>query len=178
MDKILYKYFETPMDYLQKRISKFNFYQSREHKDDIIPFSNLVRNIYVPRGAGYYYNQRDRILSIVRDTNKKIKELYRDYDERSKEEKQEIKVIVSEIKQECVEYINDMSISEGTMYLLLLALDKKENSDIKNRIFNTLFGTPNKTFFKMIIDNQGDIKKIEEQSDGDILLYDLRFSIV
>ena len=71
-----------------------------------------------------------------------------------------------------------MSISEGTMYLLLLALDKKENSDIKNRIFNTLFGTPNKTFFKMIIDNQGDIKKIEEQPDGDILLYDLRFGIV
>lgn len=177
-DKILYKYFETPMDYLQKRISKFNFYQSREHKDEIIPFSNLVKNIYVPRGAGYYYNQRDRILSIVRDTNKKIKELYRDYDERSKEEKQEIKVIASELKQECVEYINDMSISEGTMYLLLLSLDKKENSDIKNRIFNTLFGTPNKTFFKMIIDNQGDIKKIEEQPDGNILLYDLRFGIV
>lgn len=177
-DKILYKYFETPMDYLQKRISKFNFYQSREHKDEIIPFSNLVKNIYVPRGAGYYYNQRDRILSIVRDTNKKIKELYCDYDERSKEEKQEIKVIASELKQECVEYINDMSISEGTMYLLLLSLDKKENSDIKNRIFNTLFGTPNKTFFKMIIDNQGDIKKIEEQPDGNILLYDLRFGIV
>lgn len=177
-DKILYKYFETPMDYLQKRISKFNFYQSRESKDEIIPFSNLVKNIYVPRGAGYYYNQRDRILSIVRDTNKKIKELYCDYDERSKEEKQEIKVIASELKQECVEYINDMSISEGTMYLLLLALDKKENSDIKNRIFNTLFGTPNKTFFKMIIDNQGDIKKIEEQPDGNILLYDLRFGIV
>ena len=41
-DKHLYKYFETPMDYLQKCISKFNFYQSRENKSEVMPFSSIV----------------------------------------------------------------------------------------------------------------------------------------
>ena len=176
-ERHLYKYFDTPMDYLQKRVSKFNFYQSRENKEDIMPFSSIIKNINVPNGQGYYYAQKDRIISIVRDTNKKLKELYKDYDEKTKEEKQDIKFIASEIKQECIEYINDMSVCDATMYLLLTALDKKENKDVKRRIFLTLFGTPNKTFFKMIVDNQGKINELYECNNGSIELYDLRFSL-
>ena len=176
-ERHLYKYFDTPMDYLQKRVSKFNFYQSRENQNEVLPFSNIVKDTIVPKGAGYYYGQKDRIISIVRDTNKKLKELYNDYDDKTKEEKQEIKIVASEIKQECVEYINDMSVCEATMYLLLTALDKKENKDVKRRIFLTLFGTPNKTFFKMIVDNQGKINELYECNNGNIELYDLRFSI-
>lgn len=177
-DKILYKYFNTPMDYLQKRISKFNFYQVRENKDDVLPFSSLVKKVDVPERAGYYYNQRDRIVSIVRDSNIRLKELYRGYDDKTKDEKQEIKILASEIKQECTDYINNMSICEGTMYLLLLALDNKENSDIKRRIFLTLFGTPNMTFFEMITDNGGVIDKIEEDNNGDINIYDIKCKTV
>ena len=176
-ERHLYKYFDTPMDYLQKRISKFNFYQSREKQDEILSFSSIVKDITVPEGAGYYYGQKDRIISIVRDTNKKLKELYKDYDDKTKEEKQEIKTIASDVKQECIEYINNMSVCEATMYLLLTALDKKENRDVKRRIFLTLFGTPNKTFFKMISDNQGTVKELYECNSGDIRLYDLRFSL-
>ena len=176
-ERHLYKYFDTPMDYLQKRISKFNFYQSREKQDQILSFSSIVKDITVPEGAGYYYGQKDRIISIVRDTNKKLKELYKDYDDKTKEEKQEIKTIASDVKQECIEYINNMSVCEATMYLLLTALDKKENRDVKRRIFLTLFGTPNKTFFKMISDNQGAVKELYECNSGDIRLYDLRFSL-
>lgn len=176
-ERHLYKYFDTSMDYLQKRVSKFNFYQSRENKEEVMPFSSIIKNTNVPNGQGYYYVQKDRIISIVRDTNKKLKELYKDYDDKTKEEKQEIKIIASEIKQECVEYINDMSVCEATMYLLLTALDKKENRDVKRRIFLTLFGTPNKTFFKMIVDNQGIINELYECNNGNIELYDLRFSL-
>ncbi len=176
-ERHLYKYFDTPMDYLQKRVSKFNFYQSRESKDDLFPFSSIIKNINIPNRQGYYYAQKDRIISIVRDTNKKLKELYKDYDKKTKEEKQDIKFIASEVKQECIEYINDMSICDVTMYLLLTALDKKENKDVKRRIFLTLFGTPNKTFFKMIVDNQGKINELYECNNGSIELYDLRFSL-
>lgn len=177
-DRHLYKYFNTPMDYLQKRVSKFNFYQQRECQDEVLPFSSIVKNINVSLvGANYYYGQKDRIISIVRDTNKKLKELYMDYDEKTKDEKQEVKIIASEIKQESIEYVNNMSMCETTMYLLLTAIDKKENRDVKRRIFLTLFGTPNKTFFKMISDNQGVVNEIIEDENGDIILYDLRYSI-
>lgn len=177
-DRHLYKYFNTPMDYLQKRVSSFEFRQGREQKQTVLPFSSIIKKIIVPDGQGYYYGQKDRIISIVRDTNQKLKYLYIDYDEKTKDEKQEIKILASEIKQECVEYVNNMSVCEATMYLLLTALDKKENRDVKRRIFLTLFGTPNKTFFKMISDNQGAINEIVEDVNGDIILYDLRYKIL
>ena len=176
-ERHLYKYFDTPMDYLQKRLSKFQFRLGREQKQDILPFSSIVKEIIIPNGDGYYYRQMKRIIEIVRDTNKELRNLYKDYEEKTKEEKEEIKDIASDIKQTCVEYVNDISIHDATMYLLLTALDKKENRDVKRRIFLTLFGTPNKTFFTMISDNQGIINELYECNDGNITLYDMKYSI-
>lgn len=176
-ERHLYKYFDTPMDYLQKRLSKFQFRLGREQKQDILPFSSIIKEVIIPNGDGYYYRQMKRIIEIVRDTNKELRNLYKDYEEKTKEEKEEIKSIASDIKQTCVEYVNDISIHDATMYLLLTALDKKENRDVKRRIFLTLFGTPNKTFFTMISDNQGIINELYECSDGNITLYDMKYSI-
>lgn len=176
-ERHLYKYFDTPMDYLQKRLSKFQFRLGREQKQDILPFSSIVKKVIIPNDNGYYYRQMKRIIDIVRDTNKELRNLYKDYEEKTKEEKEEVKSIASEIKQTCVEYVNDISMHNATMYLLLTALDKKENRDVKRRIFLTLFGTPNKTFFTMISDNQGIINELYECSDGNITLYDIKYSI-
>lgn len=176
-ERHLYKYFDTPMDYLQKRLSKFQFRLGREQKQDILPFSSIVKKVIIPNDNGYYYRQMKRIIDIVRDTNKELRNLYKDYEEKTKEEKEEVKSIASEIKQTCVEYVNDISMHNATMYLLLTALDKKENRDVKRRIFLTLFGTPNKTFFTMISDNQGIINELYECSDGNITLYDMKYSI-
>ena len=176
-ERHLYKYFDTPMDYLQKRLSKFQFRLGREQKQDILPFSSIVKKTTIPNDNGYYYRQMKRIIDIVRDTNKELRNLYKDYEEKTKEEKEEVKSIASEIKQTCVEYVNDISMHNATMYLLLTALDKKENRDVKRRIFLTLFGTPNKTFFTMISDNQGIINELYECSDGNITLYDMKYSI-
>ena len=176
-ERHLYKYFDTPMDYLQKRLSKFQFRLGREQKQDILPFSSIVKKVIIPNDNGYYYRQMKRIIDIVRDTNKELRNLYKDYEEKTKEEKEEVKSIASEIKQTCIEYVNDISIHNATMYLLLTALDKKENRDVKRRIFLTLFGTPNKTFFTMISDNQGIINELYECSDGNITLYDMKYSI-
>lgn len=174
-EKHLYQYFDTPMDYLQKRVSSFNFHQFRENQDKILPFSSIIKEVNVPDKAGYYYMQKERIIDIVRDVNIRLRELYKDYDTKSKDEKQEIKSISDDMKQECVEYINNMSMCDATMYLLLVSLDKKENMDVKRRVFLTLFGTPNKTFFKLIADNAGKIDEIEEHSNGTLKLYDINF---
>lgn len=174
-DKHLYKYFETPMDYLQKCISKFNFYQSRENKSEVMPFSSIVMDKNIHGCSSRYYECRDRIINIVEDTNKELQKIYIGYDNKNKEEKEEIKLQVADLKQECIEYINELSVSEMTMYLLLTALDKKEYRHIQKLIFNTLFGTPNQTFFKMIIDNHGEINKLVETDEGTIILYDFKF---
>lgn len=177
-DGHLYKYFKTPMDYLQKNVAAFRFRQGREQKMEVMPFSSIIdsKNICLKNIGNTYRMQRDRIINIVEDTNNTLQKLYIGYDSKSKEEKEEIKIQVADIKQECTEYINDLCINETTMYLLLMALDNKDYRHIKRRIFETLFGTPNQTFFKMIIDNSGDIGKITENSYGDIELYNFKFS--
>lgn len=175
-DGHLYKYFKTPMDYLQKSIASFKFRQGREQKMEVLPFSSIVKTVNVHGCGKFFYDWRNRIINIVEDTNKELQKLYIGYDNKNKEEKEEIKIQAADLKQECTEYINNLSVSEITMYLLLIALDGKEYKHIKRRIFDTLFGTPNQTFFKMIIDNSGNIRKIVENPNGDIKLYDFKFS--
>ena len=175
-DGYLYKYFKTPMDYLQKSIASFKFRQGREQKMEVLPFSSIVKTVNVHGCGKFFYDWRNRIINIVEDTNKELQKLYIGYDNKNKEEKEEIKIQAADLKQECTEYINNLSVSEITMYLLLIALDGKEHKHIKRRIFDTLFGTPNQTFFKMIIDNSGNIRKIVENPNGDIKLYDFKFS--
>ena len=174
-EKHLYKYFDTPMDYLQKCISGFQFRQGREQKLEVLPFSSLVKEKYTTNASITYFELRDRIINIVKDKNKELQKLYIDYDNKNKDEKEDIKKQAADIKQECTEYINELSINETTMYLLLTALDKKEYRHIQKRIFETLFGTPNKTFFKMIIDNRGNIGKVVENETGNIKLYNFTY---
>lgn len=170
-----YKYFHTPMDYLQKAVGKFNFYNARESKDDIQPFATIVQPVNRHNIAGAYYKQRNRVLDIIMATKTKIDKLYLDYENRTKEEKAEVREIVADIKQECIEYIDGLTLSRNTMYLLLCAIDNKEYSKCKRLLFTSLFGAPNKSFFELIQQNDQPIMKLQETADGEINLYDYRF---
>lgn len=171
-----YQYFHTPMDYLQKQANDFNFKELRHIKNDVLPFSTIVKRNRDVNPQGFYYKQRDRIIDLIRDTNKELKVLYTDYDTKTKEEKREIGMQASEIKQGCTDYINDMALHETTMYLLLLAIDSTDYKDIKRRVLLTLFGTPNKVFYSMIRDNQDKLETLVEDPKGTELLYDIKYS--
>ncbi len=171
-----YQYFQTPMDYLQKLTSKFNFNSLRPIKNEVLPFSTIVKRNRDTHFDGYFYQQRDRIIDLIRDTNRELRTLYIDYDTKTKEEKKEIGAQANDLKQDCIEYINNTTIHETTMYLLLLAIDNKDYRDIKRRVLLTLFGTPNKLFYTMIRDNQDKLETLVEDADGSELLYDIRYS--
>lgn len=172
---IRYKYFRTPMDYLQKQISAFNFHSRRQDKDEMLPFSAIVKPPDSKNIGSGYYKQRNRIINIIENTDKEIKALYCGYSGKNKEERDAIHLQALNLRQDCVEYINDLTISENTVYLLLKTLSDKNYRYIHRRIFEILFGAPNKTFFRMIIDNHGEINKLIEDNNGDIELYDLKF---
>lgn len=169
-----YKYFNTPMDYLQKTINQFNFRMCRE-KNDIIPFSDIIKPCNNQNISKTYYEKKDRIISLIIALKNDIKKLYIDYDKKSSEEKETVRDIAAELKQECIDYINDISIAPSSMYLILKEIDNKSNVGYARLIFNTLFGTPNKSFFQMIKENTDEIKMIEENQYGTIQLFDYRF---
>lgn len=170
-----YQYFNTPMDYLQRQITSFNFRNNRKQKQKFLSFSEIVRPINLCDAGKLYYNQRDRIIELVFDCKNKLAEIYCGYNNKSLDEKETIASNASIIKQSCICYINELSINETTMFLLLKSLDDSRYKAIVRLIFTTLFGTPNTMFFKMILYDKHKAPTLEENEYGSIQLFDYNF---
>ena len=174
-EKIHYRYFKTSMDFLQKIVTSMNFRQARRYKIEVIPFMDIVRRPDASLRSGYYSEQRDKIITIIRDAREDVKRLYVDYDRKSREEKDVVWGSAAERKQECVDTIDKMSENEYVMYLTLKELDKKENRDVSRFIFEVLFGKPNLSFFKMIEASREPIYEMVEDPNGDMEYFGFRF---
>lgn len=174
-DRIKYKYFDTPMDYLQKIVGKYNFRKNRKKKETFMPLMSIVKKYTPTSNVGYYYEQKDRIIEIIKESKNIIRKIYSGFDTFTKEEKEIAHNEAFSVKQECVEYINNIFSSKTTMYLILKEIDKPENSDISRFIFEVLFGSPNTTFFEMINESKEDICKLVEWKFGNIKLYDFLY---
>lgn len=165
-----YKAHDTTMDYVQKCINAF---RSPSLKNDFIPFSNIVsfKNYNISK-VNYY--QVERVINLIRDTKKEIIEIWNNNDLDSATKYK----FTCSVRQKCVEYIDSLKFNKDTMYWILTAIEKKEYSDISKLMFNILFGKPNKTFFKLINENKEKLDVLEEDVNGDIDLYGIKFKKV
>ena len=173
---IKYKHFDTTMEYIQKIVNSYSRKHIRKVPEKYEPLMSIVRDPNISSTGsdqGYYYSQVHRIIDIIQETKRNITSLYANYDTASKDEREIIRNNVADIKQECVEYIDKISCSEGVMHLLLREVEK--NKELSRFIFEILFGTPNKQFFKMIIDSKEDLSELVEWKNGNIQLYNFLF---
>lgn len=172
---IIYKKFDTAMDYLHRIIGSFTFRYGRGQKKEFIPLIDIIREPDYIQIQGYYYNKREEIISIVRSAKEEIKKLYVEYDNKTREEKEIVWRQVAECRQECIDAIDKLSDSEYTMYLTLKEIDKEETKDVARFMFEVLFGKPNKSFFTMIEKSKETIYELVEHEQGDIQIYDIKF---
>lgn len=169
----MYRYFETPMDYLQKIISLANYRQARLNSKDIIPLMEIIKKPTSKSGA--YNIIRDKIIEMIKFYKTRITETYIGYDEKDKAGKQLAREIASQLKQECEYAISKMSSHEYLMYLVLKEVEKKENRSIKNLMFEIMFGKPDETFMKMIENSKETIYTLVECADGTENYYGFSF---
>lgn len=174
----IYRYFDTPMDYLQKAIASANYRQARTSNKTIIPFIDIIRAPQNDIRSGYYCELRDKLIDKIRDTKTQIKAAYINYDGKDKEERAVIRGIADEYKQECIKTIEQMSSHEYLMYIVLKEMDKKENRSLRTMMFEVLFGKPNETFMTMIKKSKEPIERIEEKEDGTERYYDFYYERV
>lgn len=178
-DNVRYKYFNTSMDYLQKIISRFNFREGRECKRSVVPFMSIVKE---PSGnysrQGYYYKQRDKIISIIRAAKEEKHKLFTGYDTMSQSEKESVWRYAGEIKQDCIEEVERLSSCPATMYLVLKDLDSPDCRDVAKFVFEVLFGRPDEAFFTMILNSKEEVYTLVEDDDGELEFYGFRFSKV
>lgn len=168
-----FKHFKTPMDFVQREINKFNFRENRAKSKHYISFNDIIVK---PTStiSGRCYESMNRILSLIMDLKSKIDQQYMDYEKKTKDEKNIISKEVAKLRQDCIEYINDISLNEKTMYLLLKTIENTKYKKIQKLIFSTLFGTPNKMFFTMI-KNASNIQELEENPYGSINIFGYNF---
>lgn len=175
-DNVRYKYFDTPMDYLQKIISRFNFREGRDQKRPIVPFMSMVKEPANNVRQGYYYAQKDKIISTIRAAKEERRKLFADYETMSREEKEFVWKQAGEIKQCCIDEIDKMSSCPSTMYIVLKELDNPEYRDVSKFVFEVLFGKPDEAFFTMIQDSKEDVYTLVDDEQGDLSYYGFRFS--
>ena len=163
------------MDFLQKILSRFNFREGRECKRQIVPFMDMVRQPANDVRQGYYYTQKERIISVIRAAKEERQRLFRDYENLSHEQKADVWRVAGDIKQECILEVEKMSSCPATMYLILRDLESKELRDVSRFVFEVLFGRPDEAFFTMIKESREEVYTLAEDINGDIEFYGFKF---
>lgn len=162
---------DTSMDYLQKIINQFQAsYRGKKSSTELLPFSSIInRKDYDIKKV--YYDQVDRVLQTIEQSNSKIKQIYAD----EMLEKDVKYSLSSNIRQECAEYIGSLKFNRHTMIYLLLLLDSDKYRKISRNIMNILFGYPNTSFFELIEDSREHIEFFMENPEGNIKVFDMTF---
>lgn len=169
--RMSYKRHETSMDYLELWINKFRTYQSRK---GLLKLSELL----IPKSELYgqvHYPQVHRIIDTVRSAKVEISSIWNTDDGLDKRRKRNR---AEEIKQKCVDYVNNTKIGERSMHYLISLIDSKDYSDISRFLFSILFGSPNEEFYKLILVNKECLYRLEEDDMGDIQIFDFHYKKV
>lgn len=177
-DNIKYRYFNTSMDHLQKILGRFKFREGRAFKRTVIPFMDIVTEPKKETTTKFYYEQRDKIITAIRNAQAERRRIYTGYDLMRPDEKEAARAQAWTVKQDCIEEIASMRMSPRSMYLVLKSIDSPDYSDIARFVFEILFGRPDEMFFQMIKDSREDVKTLVESPDGDIEFYGFRFKKV
>lgn len=164
-----YKSHQTTMDFLQKCVNK----RKREyHYRDFIPFSALVKDDSSKNRVNH--DQVNRVLNFVRASRGSVANVWcTPEDLLSNSQKA---MITAEIRQEAIDYVDNIKMSTATMRYLLVAIEKPANSDIARSIFFTLFGSPNKSFYSLIHESKEPIRTIIPYENGELDLYGRKFT--
>ncbi len=171
-DRKNYKFHDTTMDYLQHSLNTFRVNYVHH---DYVPFSALLipKDEYFARSVNY--PQVDRILEFVRDMRSKIQIIWSgtddDLDNYGKA------ILVNEVRQEYLSYIEKLKLNRHTAYRLLLAIEDPANKEISRTLFYALFSLPNQDFLNLIEQSRVPIPLLVEDENiaGSIEIYDFRF---
>lgn len=162
---------DTSMDDLQKIINQFQAgFRGKNKGNGSCKFSDIL-NMDNYNIQNVYYEQVDRVISLIERCNECIKAIYSNetLDRESKY------ILSSNKRQECIEYIGKIKFSKSTMIYLLVLLNSDKYKKISRTIMNILFGYPNTSFFEVIKDSQQHIPVFIENSEGTIKVFDFSF---
>lgn len=179
-EKKAYLFHKTTMDYVQHTINRCRFWRGTWKADK--PFSYIIDPVMVGT-AGARYDRAKDFFNTAREKRQEIISIYTnlgssleisdsiDVDMRTHIAYEDARAI----KQELTNHIAKYKCNPATMYVILRDLEKDENSDIHNVLFDALFGTANSSFYEMIETSREPIQIATECLTGSVNLYGYTF---
>lgn len=169
--KNIYKKYLTSMDHLETCINKYQY--SKSGKPRVKEFKSLssIINLENYNVKNVYYEQINKVVSIVNDFSKRQKEIFADVTFSSEERF----YLMKKLKSDYVQSIGDMKFNESTMIYLLLLCESEEYRKIARNIFKILFSHPNQSFFKVINNSTEPIEVLEHSGDGQLKIFEMNF---
>ena len=172
----VYRYFDTAMDKVYGEVSRFGSARSLRTLPQPIALSALAEKCArLGRNAGY--QKRDKALEYIRSVNAKLCELYSGYDEKNREEREEINDLAEHMKIECMSVFNSLVNSEKTAFLILKAIEEDENRDIRHRVLRSAFGSTDTVFYKIMSEEKASVRVLVPDKNGDIDIFGRRYRI-
>ena len=165
-----YRKHDTAMDYLQQAVNKYRLSRINCSEQQIVPFSEIIDS----EDFNYDFVYDNLVKKIITNTNKLNQQIKAIYSDASLTKKVQ-HILASEVRQETIDSIGRYTFTKDTMIVLLRAIEKKENSNIKRLLFYILFGYPNTSFYEVIINNKTQIHHLEPDPNGEIEIYGERF---
>lgn len=152
----------TTMDYLQKAIDKFS--NKRLPKREYVSFSDVL--IPVADLPGYVkYPQVERLIDYIKRVKQETWEVWNNKSDLSPSQKRKI---AYEKKQDLIEYVSSLEISDKSVRYILSLIDTDEYKGLASYIFSIILDTSNEKFYRLIDASKEVIQKLEEDEDGDI----------
>ena len=164
--KINYQRHDTAMDYLEHAL---NCFKLPKDKDPYIKLPEMfVNNISYTDAV---YKQAHRIVRIIRDARAKIKNVWSDPVLQSDQKW----IVTSDIKNECIQYVNGLLINPNTAMLLLSMSESADCKDISGFMTQVLFGVPNEVFYDVVRSSREDVGLVERDENGDLEFFGKKF---
>ncbi|WP_251316680.1 hypothetical protein [Flintibacter muris] len=171
--RMTYKKHETSMDYLELCINRFRNVRSKNgSKIEGLPFSSCLIPAYKLNGQVRSY-QVKRIIDCANEFKQSCNDIWNS-EELSLSEKRKI---ADCLKDECVRYINSMTLDLKTMRHLLAVIESKELSKISKFLFYVCFQSKDGQFYDLLEQSRTQICKLKESADGNIHIYDFTYSL-
>lgn len=178
--KKAYTFHDTTMDYVQHTMNQCRYWRGTYKAEK--PFSYIIDPVMVGT-AGARYDLAKRVIEIAKYQKQEVAKIYMDLRSAvefcDQTEVMELSHMAWEetmrLKEQLVAQVAKYKYTPATMYILLRDIEKEENSDIKNVLFDILFGTANSSFYEMIETSREPIEIAEECLTGSVTLYGYTF---
>lgn len=169
VDRKDYQKYDTSMDLLHTCIG--NNRSSKSKGKDFLPLAEIFKPLNYDKNK-VVKTQVAKIIEMAESTFS-YNQMIAQNSCLSSEDKRSY---IMKAKEDLLYEINRMKISEHTMYRLLLNLDSKKHSKIKNLLFYILFNYKNDVLTNMLNHYNKINTFLIEDKDGEIVIYNRKFA--